>query len=238
MWDRWCQAQAGPMRSLAPRPFIEPIREWFKKRRIGPGTHLARQAVCGGQWVQQRAFDEGRSDTNGCQRCAAQGVDAAGTVVHRMCQCPSTEAIRQELPTTWQQRIAHGRERLLWERGLTAAVPDPAAAVQSRTENWVVQPGADRSFADPTWQVAVDGSKVGRYIGSSRAGYAVVAADARGEVQVAVAGLVQADIPCQNTSGRGELEAVLALTRNMGAFPVTFLTDYQRVLDGFKKGRK
>ena len=53
MWDRWCQAQDGALGSLAPRPFIDPIREWFKKRKIGPGTHLARQAVCGGQWMQQ-----------------------------------------------------------------------------------------------------------------------------------------------------------------------------------------
>ena len=44
-------------------------------------------------------------------------------------------------------------------------------------------------------------------------------------------------MPCQNTSGRGELEAVLALLRNFGAYPVTFLTDYQRVVDGLQRGR-
>ena len=31
---------------------------------------------------------------------------------------------------------------------------------------------------------------------------------------------------------------MLALIRNIGVFPVTFLTDYQRVLDGLRKGRK
>ena len=117
MWAAWCQAQEGELRSLAPRPFIEPLREWFKRRRAGHGVHLARQAVCGGQWVQQRAFDEGRASTNGCQRCAAEGHDAAGTVIHRLCTCPCTERMRKELPRTWQQRIEKGQERVLWERG-------------------------------------------------------------------------------------------------------------------------
>ena len=48
MWAAWCQAQEGELRALAPRPFIEPLREWFKRRRTGHGVHLARQAVCGG----------------------------------------------------------------------------------------------------------------------------------------------------------------------------------------------
>ena len=122
--------------------------------------------------------------------------------------------------------------------GLTRATPDPQSATQPRTERWMAKSGVhDREFGDPAWHIALDGSKVGRYVGTARASYAVTATDAEGEVQLALSGTVHAALPCQNTSGRGELEAILALLRNFGAFPVQFYTDYQRAIDGLNRGK-
>jgi len=95
----------------------------------------------------------------------------------------------------------------------------------------------DRAFGEPDWYIALDGSKVGRYVGTSRASYAVTATNEEGEVQLALSGTVHAALPCQNTSGRGELEAILALMRNFGAFLVQFYTDYQRAIDGLNRGK-
>ena len=109
-------------------------------------------------------------------------------------------------------------ERLLWERGLTRAPDEHADSTQDRTERWEYGPGVEQShFGGRGWIIAVDGSKVGRHLGTSRTSYAVTATAEDGSLLLSVSGMMQATLPCQNNSGRGELEVVLALLRNFGA---------------------
>ena len=47
MWGGWCLGQEAEVLTLGPKPFIEPLQEWFRRRRAGHGLNVARQAVCG-----------------------------------------------------------------------------------------------------------------------------------------------------------------------------------------------
>ena len=59
---------------------------------------------------------------------------------------------------------------------------------------------AERAFGEPDWYIALDGSKVGRYIGTSRASYAVTATNEEGEVQLALSGAVHAALAALGSS--------------------------------------
>ena len=116
MWKKWT---AAPERlHLAPRPYIEPLKELYRSRKKGTTARdrdVVLKVASDGGWTQQRLHAAGLVDSPVCLACGT----VVGDLRHRYHACPALAACRRTISTrTWRHAAESQPASWLWSRGL------------------------------------------------------------------------------------------------------------------------
>jgi hypothetical protein len=231
LWAAW--TSRPEYASLAPRPLVEPIVNFFRSKhgQRGQGAQAASTAVQGGMWTQERLYEHAMTTTPQCQLC-----DQAGTALHRLWKCPGLREHRAKCPRQWQH-IAEsaGGGDLLWTRGL---VQDPCANRRFRpTLEDVSEERSDGCEGLFTGDTFTDGSMKSKFRRGGQCGWAGVSWTA-GAATASMArwGPMPSQLPVQKRILRAELWALLEVLR-VCCPPLTIHCDNATVVSGIERGR-
>ena len=234
IWLDW--TSRPEYRALAPRPFIEPLRELSRRRNVQGWTlHHSRLLNClaaDGHYTQDRWHRMGLADDSKCLEC---GAEASG--VHRCYRCQAGRAIRDELPRTYQHMGEAAPDHdLLWERGLVA---DPCVGkfvpVLEQRHNAVAEAIDDQDKVT----ACTDGSRLSRRFGSTRVGWAVVTIDPKTGSSITIDfGSIPIYLEVQCRILRAELWAVYRALSAADYRHITLYCDNGTVCAGIQAGRK
>jgi len=234
-FEVWAANRSSLEEQVGGTPFLEPLRGICSSKKTSPAASGSLRAMAEGAWPTQASlYEAGLSDSPICQACEQD----KGTFYHRVRMCRCTRDLRQGQLGSAMGMIGEGSpeeeaSNPLFRRGLPIA-PErkpPPTFYEEWVEGDAFSEQDDYAF---TGTAGSDGSLIDlRPIQARRAGWSAVSTSHSGELRFACYGTCPDRCP---TAHRAELWGILMVV-SRAVFPLRLLTDHQRAVKAWERGR-